>query len=218
MSVNYHAFQGRGFLFSTFEALCEQWHSAFAGYDPTRISKILHLESDENYLYLTYFQSRYRLRLKDGWLEKQSEDSWTEELYFNETMSIYHLLHYTKDHPRISGTWVPNTALDGANAHSRNMPDPLLTPFAKKFSGKTELLKKACHALNGTEITETKADTAFRFSAFPQISLQLLFWDEDEDFPAQVQILVDQSVTDFIHFETTGCIISDLLEMLEKYL
>ena len=44
--------------------------------------------------------------------------------------------------------------------------------------------------------------------------MQLILWDQDEDFPAQVQVLVDQCVTDFVHYETIGCMISDLLEKL----
>lgn len=214
MSVNYHAFQNRGYLFANHEVLADQWRTAFAGYDPSRISRILHLESDDEYLYLSYFQSLYRLRLKDGYLEKKANDTWTEDLYFNETMVIYHLLHYTKDAPQIANIWVPNTALEGAGAHNRNLPDPLLTPFAAKFSGKGELLEKACQSLGGTKLS--KGDVSYQFIAFPQIQLQLIFWDADEDFPAQVQILVDKQVTDFLHFETTGCMISDLLEMLER--
>lgn len=215
MSVNYHAFQNRGYLFHNHEALSQQWCSAFAGYDPSRIGKILDLSRDESYLYLSYFQHAYRLRLEDGWLEKETCNGWTEELYFNETMSIYHLLHYTRDLPRFSGIWVPNTALEGAGAHNRNLPDPLLVPFAAKYSGKTTILDAACQGLGGTRLS--KGDVSYEFRAFPQIPLQLIFWDQDEDFPAQVQVLFDQQVTDYIHFETTGCIISDLLEQLENF-
>lgn len=213
MSVNYHAFQNKGYLFSNHEALCEQWHAAFADFAPARIAGILHLTADKDYLYLSYFQTPYRLCLMDGCLEKETENGWTDELFFNETMSIYHLLHYTKDQPRISGIWVPNTALEGSGAHNRNLPDPLLTPFAVHFSGKADLLADACEKLGGIRLS--RGDAAYQFTAFPQIQLQLIFWDADEDFPAQVQVLMDQQVTDFIHFETTGCIISDLLEKLE---
>lgn len=55
-----------------------------------------------------------------------------------------------------------------------------------------------------------------RKARVPQIQLQLHFWDADEDFPAQTQILVDRKITDYIHFETVGCLISDLLEKLEQ--
>ncbi|MDO5337628.1 MAG: DUF3786 domain-containing protein [Eubacteriales bacterium] len=214
MNINYHAFQNRGYLFSSHEALAEQWRTAFSGYNPTRISRILHLEEDENYLYVSYFQRPYRLSLKDGILEKKLKDSWTEELYFNEAMSIYHLLHYTRDLPLNSGIWVPNTSLKGAGVHSRSLYDPLLPPFAMKFSGKISRLEAACQLLGGIKLS--KGDASYQFTAFPQIPLQLIFWDIDEDFPAQVQILFDRQVTDFVHFETTGCIISDLLELLEE--
>ena len=214
MSVNYHAFQNRGYLFSNHETLSQQWRDAFTHYDPERISRILNLKYDDNYLYLSYFQNPFRLCLENGILEKENSGFWTDELYFNEAMTIYHLLHYTKDFPIISDTWVPNTALPGAGAHNRNLPDPLLTPFAAKFSGKTEILANTCKRLGAKPLT--KGDVSWQFEAFPQISLQLIFWDVDEDFPAQVQVLFDSHVTYFLHFETTGCIISDLFEMIEK--
>lgn len=213
MSVNYHAFQSRGYLFTTHEALCEQWRSAFSGFDPAETAGILNLTYDTEYLYLQYFQKPYRLRLRDGVLEKQTGDIWTEKLYFNESMSIYHLLRYTVPAPRTAGVWVPNSALNAAASHRQNMPDPLLIPFARKFAGKTSLLEEACEKLGGRKID--KGDVGYEFYAFPQIPLRLIFWDADEDFPAQAQVLFDQYVTDYIHFETTGCIVSDLLEALE---
>ena len=33
--------------------------------------------------------------------------------------------------------------------------------------------------------------------------MQFLFWDGDEEFPAQSNILFDYSVTDYIHVEST---------------
>lgn len=223
MSVNYHAFQNRGFLFTNSEVVSQQWRTAFSHYDPTRIARILSLQTDESYLYLTYFQTPYRLRLEDGVLEKRAAgpsdstaaDSWTEELYFNEAMSIYHLLRYTKDQPLLSGIWVPNTEIDGAASRSRSLQDPLLTPFSKTFTGKTAALERACETISGQRLPDAKSDVAYQFHAFPQIALRLHFWDADEDFPAQTQVLVDRQITDYVHFETVGCMISDLLEKLE---
>ena len=222
MSVNYHAFQSRGFLFTNSEVVCAQWRAAFSHYDPRRIAAILHLDWDDLYLYLSYFQTSYRLRLEDGVLEKKEEQSaseteaWDEELYFNEAMSIYHLLHYTKDYPQLSGILVPGTELDGAASRSHFAADPLLSPFSKKYAGQTEKLAAACRREGGIPLPHAKSDAAFQFTAFPQIQLQLYFWDADEDFPAQTQILVDRKITDYIHFETVGYLISDLLEKLEQ--
>lgn len=214
MSVNYHAFQSRGVPFSEYEVVSEQWHETFSGYDPERIAGILHLEFDEGYLYLAYFHIPYRLCLKNGHLEKQLDGVWTEELYFNESMAIYHLLHYTKDAPVVAGIWVPGYTVDGVVSRNPAAQDPLLVSFCRKWTGRTKELAEACRRLGGQEFS--KGDAAFLFEVFPCLSVQLIFWDADEDFPAQVQILVDKRVTDFVHYETIGCITSDLLEKLDE--
>lgn len=212
MSVNYHAFQSRGFLFSEYEAVSEKWHGIFAGFDPGRISRILHLNADEKFLYVMYFGCLYRLQLSDGHLEKQAGDGWTAELYFNESMAVYHLLYYTKDVPAVSGQWVPSHTIDGVVSRNRAVPDPLLTSFCREWTGRTKELARACERAGGKSFA--KGDIAYEFKAFSCLSLQLVFWDADEDFPAQVQIFVDRTVTDFVHYETVGCIISDLMERL----
>lgn len=212
MSVNYHAYQSKGVLFTNYEVVCAQWREEFTGYNPERIMRILHLRRDEEYLYLTYLGEAYRLQLSDGVLEKKVEETWTDELYFNESMSVYHLLHYTKDVPTISGKWVPSHTIDGVVSRNPAVKDPLLSPFEEKYAGRTEEFKKACLAAGGVAIQA--GDAAYEFEVFPQVHLQLILWDQDEDFPAQVQVLADQCVTDFVHYETLGCMIADLLERL----
>lgn len=213
MSVNYHAFQSRGVPFDSYEKVCGQWREEFSEYDPERIARILHLHADKEYLMVPYFGTMYRLRLKDGCLEKFQDSAWTPDLYFNEAMAIYHLLHYTKDQPVISGKWVPGQSLDGVVSR-RPAADPLLDPFARKYTGRAEELRQACQKAGGKALST--GDVAYEFEAFPFLHLQLVFWDADEDFPAQVQVLVDSCVTDFVHYETIGCITSDLLELLEE--
>ena len=190
MSVNYHAAQSRGVLFENHEKVSEQWRQEFSQYDPARIKNTLHLETDEEYLYLQYFSSLYRLCLKNGVLEKKSDETWSDQLYFNEAMAIYHFLYYTKDMPVISGSWVPSQTVDGVVSR-RPTADPLLDP-------KLDI-----------------GDVGYEFEAFPQVHLRLIFWEAEEDFPAQAQILVDRCVTDFIHYETIGCLIADLLDRLD---
>lgn len=215
----------RNYLLSDYEEIEKQWHSEFTDYNPDRVMKILNLERDDMYLYIRYFQTFYRMNLKNGVLEKQTEpeselpgeNGWTGRVYFNESMVIYHLLHYVKDHPENSGVWIPNSRLDTRAARNDQREDLLFTSFCTQFSGKTDLLELACKKLNGTPV-QTKADLSYQFHAFPQVPMQLLFWDADEDFPAQVQILVDQHITDYVHPETTGCMVSDLFERLNDVL
>jgi len=215
MSVNYHAFQSRGVPFAEYEVISQQWRSEFNNYNPKRIAEILDLETDKEWLYLSYYQNLYRMNLQDGHLEKQIENKWSDELYFNESMVIYHLLYYTKDTPLVTGVWVPSHTIDGVVSRNITAPDPLFAPFAKSYTGRLPELQTSCEKLGGHRIKEKKGDLDYQFEAFPFIKLRLVFWDADEDFPAQVQILVDSHITDFVHYETVGCMISDLLEKLE---
>lgn len=99
MSINFHAYQRRGYLFENFEVQCEQWRTLFSNFNPERVCRILNLSYDDEFLYVSYFYDSYRLCLKTGILEKNIEENWSDQLYFNETMSIYHLLYYVKDVP-----------------------------------------------------------------------------------------------------------------------
>ena len=215
MSISYHAYLNRGYRFSVHEALTEQWTASFTGYDPARTAETLHLNYDSQYLYIPYLYELYRLRLSDGLLEKEVPDGWQSDLYFNECMSVYHLLHYVREQAQISGIWVPFESLEG-HGYRQQAPDPLLVPFSRKFTGKIRALDAACQRLGGTRLS--RGDVPYQFEIFPQISMQMIFWDADEDFPAQTQILVDKNITDFVHTETIGCMISDLLEKLENIL
>ena len=227
MSINYHAYQNRGFLFSTFEEMEKQWLARFAGFDPVRIAGILDLDYDDRFLYIKYFGEAYRLNLKLGRIEKKSEEAfdsfcppdevpleagWHGKLYANTAMAIYHILYYTKDQPHLSGVRVQNASLDPR--HVRHpQEDVLFNDFIAHFPDGREPLRKACEAAGGSPIM-AKADLSYLFYPFQQIPLQLNFWEADEDFPAQVKVLVDENITDYVHIETTGCLVSDLFERI----
>lgn len=50
---------------------------------------------------------------------------------------------------------------------------------------------------------------------FPFLPLILRFWDSDEDFLASLQILVDENILDYMHYETLMFAISHLLNRLK---
>ncbi len=48
------------------------------------------------------------------------------------------------------------------------------------------------------------------------LPLILLFWDSDEDFPASLQILVDENILDYMHYKIFMFAISHLLNLLKE--
>ena len=48
------------------------------------------------------------------------------------------------------------------------------------------------------------------------IPVKLMFWDGDDEFPAQANLLFDRSATDFIHIESVVTIATELLRQLSE--
>lgn len=169
--------------------------------------------SSSSYLNLNK-QNADRLYLCEEDCPSDPDNGWTDRIYFNEAMAVYHLLFYVKDTPSLNGSWLPNSQLDTRAGGNSRQKDMLLETFSHEFSGKSDLLEEACQKAGGIPV-KTKADLSYQFYPFPQVPIQLLFWEEDEDFPAQTQIMVDTQITDYVHPDTTGCMAADLMKMLK---
>ena len=54
----------------------------------------------------------------------------------------------------------------------------------------------------------------YRIHAFDCMPLTMVFWDGDDEFPAQANILFDAEITDFLHEETVVLVASELFRRL----
>ena len=88
----------------------------------------------------------------------------------------------------------------------------MLTALARTFSGREDRLERAVEALRGCRIH----GHGFLLHAFACIPVQLLFWDGDEEFPAQANLLFDRNATDFIHVESIVTIAGEALCQLAE--
>ena len=64
------------------------------------------------------------------------------------------------------------------------------------FGQNVEGLKIAADLLNAVPI-ET-GDAGFEFRIFPNVTLQMILWIGDDEFPAEANILFDQSIGDIL--------------------
>ena len=72
--------------------------------------------------------------------------------------------------------------------------------FAATFSGHAKELREAFLKLNGTELPQ--GDVGYQINAFECEPMRFYFWDCDDEFEAQGNILFDYSATDFNHVES----------------
>ena len=71
--------------------------------------------------------------------------------------------------------------------------------IAKQFSSASHL-EQACLALGAITI-KSKADAACQFEFLPNVFVQFLYWEADDEFPAQAQVLFSDNVTAFFTSE-----------------
>ncbi len=195
-----------------YTAVCEKWRKIFQEKDKEELIARFRLEHDENALYITYYNQKYRLDRKTGMLTLADDPD--RVLPFNTVMSIYNLFHYSKPDAKIKGEFVPFRLVKRAAPFDPAFQSMILKPLANTFSGRCELLKKACIALKGEPIRQ--GDVGYVIHAFACIPVTVVFWDGDDEFEAAANILFDADITDFLHEETVCCIASDLARRLAE--
>ena len=67
-----------------------------------------------------------------------------------------------------------------------------------------------------TSVPEGKSDVAYRIPMFPFLDVMLQYWDSDDEFPASLQLFVDDKTIDFMHYETAWFALSHLLERIKE--
>lgn len=195
-----------------YKALCEKWREIYLGLNQEELERRFGLRSDQEARYITYFNQEYRLDKKSGKLSLVSNPE--QELSFHAVMMIYHLFYYSKPEAKVRGEFVPFRQVKRAAPFERAYIRNILEPLAKAFDGHTEELRRACEALRGQPVSQ--GDVGYRIQAFDCMPLVLVFWDGDEEFPAQANILFDADITDFLHEETVVSAASELFRRLSE--
>ena len=150
--------------------------------------------------------------MRGGADDKASEA--LEEVSVNVRLDIYNLFWYSKETAYFQNRWVPFRELKNAGPFAPAFEKNILKPLAATFEGKPDKLREAAQALGGEMLSQ--ADVGFILPCFVCIPIQFLFWDGDDEFPAQANILFDYSATDYIHVESTVTLATEGLVRLKK--
>ena len=117
-----------------------------------------------------------------------------------------------------TGNWVPMESLPGSLAKRKVFVSGCEEKIAAAYSGQPELLRQALKELKADfPDLESNAEVAALFYPLPMIPFQLLFWDADLDdgFSAQVKILFDETVLDYLDIESLVFLGEKCAERLE---
>lgn len=160
--------------------------------------KLPELQREGEYLTLIHFGRKFGVHTMTGEIAALEDE---KPVSIGTRMDIYNLFWYSKETACFRNRWVPFRDVRDASPFASAFEKHVLIPFAQTFAGRAELLQKAAESLGAVMIKH--GDVGFILKCFACIPMQFLFWDADDEFPAQANILFDYGVTDYIHVEST---------------
>lgn len=191
---------------------CESWRQKFLDMDKQQLmEKLPEIKTEADYFTLKLFGRKFGIHAQTGKIVT-FEDFQPADIISQ--LNIYTLFGFVSPQAHFKDKWVPFRELSGASPFTMAFEKHVLEPFAQTFSGQTDKLSQACETLGGVNLSH--ADAGYLINAFDCMPVKFLFWDGDDEFPAQANILFDDSATDFIHVESTVSIaIEGILRLAE---
>ena len=195
---------------SNYEVQRRQWQRRFLDMDHAALrQKLPELEETADQLRLWHFGRQFAVSREDGAIRCLTDD---RPVSYGVRMNVYTLFHYCAPGARLTGEWVPFRDLRHASPFAPAFQRGAVDALAAAFSGHGELLPAAVERLRGVRIS----DSGFQLPAFACIPMRLNFWEGDEEFEAQANLLFDRSATDFIHVESVVTIASEGVRRLAE--
>ncbi|MBA4372357.1 MAG: hypothetical protein C0402_05795 [Thermodesulfovibrio sp.] len=127
------------------------------------------------------------------------------------------ILHYirTAGKDELSGRWVSYSELKaGMVKHSsfvRECEEPLLELFRNDF-------EKSVTALQRLEATKGKGfptEDAWTLYLLPKVPMAILYWPDEEEFPARLKVLFDSTADTFLDVESIMFLVEGLVKNIE---
>ena len=192
---------------SNYDQVIENWRLKFLEMDQEELIRKFQLEADEEFLYIIYFSKRFRIDRKNGFITEDGKSPG-----FDPVMNIYNTFYYSAAHPVASGNLVAFRQVKRVYPFEAAYRRTIISRLQELFAGKTEELRKACEVLGGTLLPQ--GDVGYVLPVFPFLNIAVLFWDKDEEFEAQANMLFDSEITEFMHEENVVCVAADAVYYL----
>lgn len=201
-------------MISNYEIMRNQMRGEFIKYDQERMIKKFSLRNDDSYIYIEFMRREYRIERKTGVVE-WSEDNFSTstEADYNEAMTIYDVLCYSKDGCSLSGKYCPVNRLRGT-VQSSGVESNMFQKAADEFNGKLRELETVCNIFG--EKSEFTGDMVAKLYPFTFLPVIIQYWEADEEFSANLKFMFDENILDYMHFETIFFMMSHIIKRIQE--
>ena len=183
---------------SNYEKNRREWQERFRAMDQERLLEIIPgLKREGGDLTLYHFGEKFAVDSATGTIRSLESDG---PVSATVRLNIYTLFGYASPLARFQDEWVPFQQLRNTGVFQTAFQNGILTPLVATFTGHMPELRRALEAMGGQKLP--CSDVGYQVEAFACIPLRVLFWEGDDEFPAQANLLFDRSATDFIHSES----------------
>ena len=126
------------------------------------------------------------------------------------------LLYYfsTADGSSLSEKFVSFADLPGGRMYGSAFQGYSGDEIVRSFGINVEAFKDVCFRESGEYFQ--LADAAFTFYVLPKISVRIIYWLGDDDFPSSCKILFDSAVTHYVPIDACAIIGSHLVRRIIK--
>lgn len=102
----------------------------------------------------------------------------------------------------LTGEYVPIGRLTGMVNTGSTPSGNLTRPLTDKFGDKYEAFAEAARRIGGChEGRSPSGGEAWLFRPLPNLPIQIVFFEADDEFPAEVKVMFDSSATKFVSYE-----------------
>lgn len=161
-------------------------HRSMSTYDP-----------DKECYTIALWDREYAIYPHAGRIEMLNSKFGEQHEYFH--VFIVNYLIQVRDIP-LADEWISEKDIAGGVTFFRGphvIPTKLLSDT---FLNDTETFCRVCDLLQGESLE--MADAAYRFNISPRIAVAVLYWQGDEDFPAEAKLLFDRSISEHFALDT----------------
>lgn len=167
---------------------------ALAKESPENILRRSGLKADADGILVPFLNRTYRIRLP-GCAFSDTDPEAPREVPIQEQVLILHYLQAGGlQFP--TGNWIAYREIQGASFYFSAFVKRAIDPLKKTFGANIQGLVQAAEKLGGRAIPA--GDAGFEFRLLPRVPVQLILWEGDAEFPAEANILFDETIGDIL--------------------